>query len=392
MRYVLLLILLLVPAAVQAQTSEATRARLAELQRQLDSDRDRLRRALEAEQVTSATLDALDREVASRQALVVTYGMRLEQVRAERDSLSRTLGLLTNQFVSLRARQHALARQAYKRGNMNSLALLLSSRSVGELVQRVQYVRRIQQLKREHAARMQRSMQVLQTRQQQLATAERDATKTLGDATTEQQQLAESQQRRAVVVDAMRSQRGEIEARIARQQEDMAALMGTMRSVAREGVARRAASPEERATYLESERSFNAMYGRLPWPVGGVVTQGFGQRVDPVLGTRTDHPGIQIATEPGANVLSIFPGRVAGVGTMRHYGQFLVIDHGGFLSVYAGISALAVRRGDQVEAGQVIARAGMDDGPIGAALFFSITRVTADGQRMTDPLPWLTPR
>lgn len=387
-RFVLLAFVLAAPLArpAAAQSSESTRARLAELQRQLDSDRSRLQRALEAEQITTGTLDALDREVAAREALVVTYGMRLEQVRAERDSLARTLGLLTNQFVGLRARQAALARQAYKHGRLNDLVLLFSARSISEMVRRARFLRRISDVRKGHATRMESTMQTLQARQGDLAKAERDATRTLGDATTEQRELAESQRRRAIVVDAMRSQRGVLEDRIGRVQADMASIERTVASVSREGTTRRAAAPaEDRAAYDARSRAFAGTRGQLAWPVAGFVTQRHGVRTNAETGIETRFPGIMIGTEPEALVRAVAAGRVERVGHLPEFGQLIVIVHGDYITTYSNLSALAVRRGDEVAAGQVIAKAGTDQQPMGAGLFFTLSV----GNSMQDPIPWL---
>lgn len=387
-RFVLLALVLAAPLArpAAAQSSESTRARMAELQRQLDSDRSRLQRALEAEQITTGTLDALDREVAAREALVVTYGMRLEQVRAERDSLARTLGLLTNQFVGLRARQAALARQAYKHGRLNDLVLLFSARSISEMVRRARFLRRISDVRKGHATRMESTMQTLQARQGDLAKAERDATRTLGDATTEQRELAESQRRRAIVVDAMRSQRGVLEDRIGRVQADMASIERTVESVSREGTTRRAAAPaEDRAAYDARSRAFAGTRGQLAWPVAGFVTQRHGVRTNAETGIETRFPGIMIGTEPEALVRAVAAGRVERVGHLPEFGQLIVIVHGDYITTYSNLSALAVRRGDEVAAGQVIAKAGTDQQPMGAGLFFTLSV----GNSMQDPIPWL---
>jgi len=369
-----------------AQTPDATRARLGRLQQQIDHDRSRLHRALEAEEVTTATLDALDREVALRQALVTTYGVRLKQVRAERDSLARSLVLLAGSFAGLHARQNALARQAYKHGRLHDLALLFSSKSVGEMMRRARFLRRMTDLRRRHAERMRRSIQAIQARQVALARAERDVGKMFTDAAVQQQELTESQRRRTVAVDAMRRRRGDLEAKIAQAQRDYAALDATLRSVGRDDTDdRRSASPA-------AVRPFNVLRGRLPWPAEGVVTQGFGLRTDPVLGTQTQHPGIQIATLPGASVAAVYPGTVVRVAQLPGFGTYIAIRHGGFVTIYANLSALAVRKDDVVTAGQVIGKAGTDASPRGAGVFFALSPIAGERLPMEDPLPWLVPR
>ena len=61
--------------------------------------------------------------------------------------------------------------------------------------------------------------------------------------------------------------------------------------------------------------NFKANKGRLPWPLEkGVVIQGFGRQRHPVVKTATiQSNGVVIATEPSAQVRSVFEGEVMSV-------------------------------------------------------------------------------
>jgi murein DD-endopeptidase MepM/ murein hydrolase activator NlpD len=91
----------------------------------------------------------------------------------------------------------------------------------------------------------------------------------------------------------------------------------------------------------------------------GPVTSAFGWRKDPFSGRAQFHAGTDVRMAYGQEVQSVAPGRVSAVGERSGYGLTVVIDHGNGLETrYAHLSGTDVRVGDQVEAGQVVARSG----------------------------------
>jgi murein DD-endopeptidase MepM/ murein hydrolase activator NlpD len=95
--------------------------------------------------------------------------------------------------------------------------------------------------------------------------------------------------------------------------------------------------------------------GSWVWPVGGPVISGFDPPASPY---GSGHRGIDIATPVGTEVVAPAAGVVAFAGPVGGR-LFLTIDHGGGVeSTYSWLSSLVVRRGDEVAAGQPIARSG----------------------------------
>jgi murein DD-endopeptidase MepM/ murein hydrolase activator NlpD len=95
----------------------------------------------------------------------------------------------------------------------------------------------------------------------------------------------------------------------------------------------------------------------LVWPVRGRISSGFGWRGS---GKRkTIHEGIDIPVPKGTPVQAALPGVVTEARVYNGYGKTVVLDHGnGTKTLYAHCSKIAVKRGEYVEAGQVIAYAG----------------------------------
>ena len=102
--------------------------------------------------------------------------------------------------------------------------------------------------------------------------------------------------------------------------------------------------------------NFRANKGRLPWPLEkGVVIQGFGRQRHPVVKTATiQSNGVIIATEPSAQVRSVFEGEVMSVIIIKGTNPSVLIRHGNFITLYTNLSKLYVRKGEKVSAKQII--------------------------------------
>ncbi len=102
----------------------------------------------------------------------------------------------------------------------------------------------------------------------------------------------------------------------------------------------------------------NNSRGDLIWPVHGKILSEFGTNKDK-RGIKLTNPGIDIKASIGANVKSAASGRIIYISWLRGYGQFIIIDHGrGYYTLYSNLDDIFVEPGDNVLAGEVIARAG----------------------------------
>lgn len=108
-------------------------------------------------------------------------------------------------------------------------------------------------------------------------------------------------------------------------------------------------------------------------PVRGIVTSTVGWRRDPIDGTTRHHNGIDLAVPVGTSVKAIAAGTVVESGWHGGYGNLVTIDHGnGMISMYGHNSQLAVRAGDQVQAGQTVALSGSTGRSTGPHLHFEL--------------------
>ncbi|WP_242185616.1 M23 family metallopeptidase [Sphingomonas sp. CARO-RG-8B-R24-01] len=108
--------------------------------------------------------------------------------------------------------------------------------------------------------------------------------------------------------------------------------------------------------------------GQFTMPVSMArVTSSFGMRFHPLLGFTRMHKGIDIGTAWGTSVHAPADGVIAFAGRSGGYGNFLKMAHGGsIVTCYGHLSRFAVRAGQHVARGDVIAysgNSGMSTGP-----------------------------
>ncbi|MBB4285658.1 LysM peptidoglycan-binding domain-containing M23 family metallopeptidase [Roseospira goensis] len=117
---------------------------------------------------------------------------------------------------------------------------------------------------------------------------------------------------------------------------------------------------------------------RFLWPAVGEVIAGFGPGRD---GLHND--GINIAVPMGAPIRAADAGVVVYAGNeIQGFGNLVLIKHaGGWTTAYAHASRLEVRRGQLVQRGQIIARAGRTGSVDAPQVHFEIRR----GARPVDP-------
>lgn len=108
---------------------------------------------------------------------------------------------------------------------------------------------------------------------------------------------------------------------------------------------------------------------------GRAITSRFGNRMDPFLGRPALHTGIDFRAETGADVKSTGAGKVTVAENSGGYGNMVEIDHGQGVSTRFGhLSAILVRAGDRVEAGDVIGRAGSTGRSTGPHVHYEVRR------------------
>lgn len=144
--------------------------------------------------------------------------------------------------------------------------------------------------------------------------------------------------------------------------------------------------------YAEAGSEKATQTANIVFPLNGNITSAYAWRVDPFYDAASGkeptyefHHGIDISAAQSRDIVSCADGRVIFVGNGEKYGNYIMIEHNGFTSLYAHCSSVIREVGDVVSAGESIAVAGSTGRATGPHLHFEIR---TDGKTV-DPLDYV---
>ena len=98
-------------------------------------------------------------------------------------------------------------------------------------------------------------------------------------------------------------------------------------------------------------------------------------RLHPILKVKRPHYGVDYAAPHGTNVKAAANGKVVFAGTKSGYGKIVEIIHeNGLKTLYAHLSKINAKKGQQVKTGQIIGKVGKSGLSTGAHLHFGLYR------------------
>ena len=127
-------------------------------------------------------------------------------------------------------------------------------------------------------------------------------------------------------------------------------------------------------------QAFERVRGHLSWPVAGKIVARFGQS----RGGGLKWNGVMVEAARGAPVKALYDGRIAYADWLQGLGLLVIVDHGGYMSLYAHNEQIYKSVGDRVTAGEAIATVGDSGGRSTPGLYLEIRR----GAKAIDPIPW----
>jgi len=123
--------------------------------------------------------------------------------------------------------------------------------------------------------------------------------------------------------------------------------------------------------------------GGFAWPARGRISGVFGSQRVLNGQPRQPHFGLDVAGPVGTPILAAAGGKVTLAADFHFFGKLMVLDHGhGVNTLYAHLSAMDLREGDEVQQGMRIGAMGATGRVTGPHLHFSLSwyRVWLDPQ------------
>ena len=127
--------------------------------------------------------------------------------------------------------------------------------------------------------------------------------------------------------------------------------------------------------------------GKMKWPLPGHknISSNYGYRNCPFHG-RELHSGIDIPAPQGTAIKAAAGGKVVLAGRNGSYGNCVIISHGKSVwTLYGHASSVSVKKGQEVKAGQTIAKVGSTGNSTGNHLHFEVRKGSNQHKNSTSP-------
>lgn len=359
--YAIAAILLQAPALLLAQTPEQVEQWQQEYEKKKEEKRsleEQRNTIIQKEQGVLQKLQEIESKLAANEKELARYQQEIENHTLEAAELQRELGELLSQDKEQKKRAITRIRAIYKLGynkeDEHFLKILLGAQDMQDLVEKYKYMGVI-------AEADQDMLKEIQLRQEEIAQKSTEIVHLIQLAKeaekakqAERLLLLAQERKRQQLLHKYRTEKGTHNQAI----KELNAAGAQLEE--RLGIASDARLKEQ-AEAIKSIRP--ALFGKLSWPVVGVV----------VPNQRSADRGLTIQAKKGKPVRCVADGIVSNIESIIGYGNTIFVMHGnGYTSLYAHLSDISVKRGDTVQAKQVLGTVGETGSLIGPVLYFAL--------------------
>lgn len=406
----LIISLLGATTSAQAQTSDknALQNKYNKLQNEIKDTEALLNSTKKKKDNSVNELKLLNRKIDVREEVISTIAQQMHAVNNELAQTTKSINAMQDDMASLKAQYAKMVYYTYLNDqNYKPLHFIFSAESINDAFQRVQYIRSFHSFRKDQIVAIE---EISASLTEKKASIEKDKIEKESLLTKEQKEknkLDEEKTKKDKTVKTLLSQEKELKQQIEKKKKDAASLKNKIQSIIAEEIKKeKEKAAAEAARLKEAElkkaadnkttttgtttkttetaaktttttekvnlgltpemqlisKNFAGNKGKLPWPVErGTITDRFGKHAHPVLkDVIVENNGIDITTDEGAAVRSIFEGEVVNVIFNPSFQKGIIIKHGEYYSVYTNLENVTVKAGDKVTTKQKIGTAWED--------------------------------
>ncbi len=348
---------------------EAARKEVSNLKSNL-TDVEALKKELEqSKNDLTAYVTQLDNKLSDIQSKIEQYNTLIiekeEQIEVTTEELNEAVRMQEEQYEAMKKRIQFM----YERGDTFYMELLFSATSFSDMINKADYIEALSEYDKQKLEEYVETKEMIQLFKEELEAEKEvlDEAKIAVEAEEANISALISEKETQIVkvsgdISNKEAAIKEYEAMIAQENAEIAAL--------------EKAVAEEKAR-LEAEnaqaRTYNGGMFAFPCPGYKRISDEYGNRIHPILGTQQFHNGVDLAAPSGTAIYAAYDGDVVAATYSGSMGNYIMIDHGsGLYTIYMHCSALYVSKGQTVVKGQNIAAVGSTGRSTGPHLHFSV--------------------
>ena len=342
------------------------------LQKEIKLTNSLLNKAKKQKTQSVTILNTLNKQIQSRQEIIHTLNIevnlatiQIEKLKSDIQTTEKSLVTQRELLETLKSEYSLMIRDAYFNRNVyKKLAFVFSSQNYNQAFKRLKYLQeyslfRQNQVEEILVVEQQLNDELLMLKQQKvlLLVAKNQKSMSLEESKTEIGFLADEKSSQNTLLSSLKKKEKQLKKDLQSKKHLAGQLEKQIRKFIEEEIRRAKSKSSDASNFLELtpeqqiiSENFTSNKGNLPWPVErGVIIERFGVQAHPVLkGIETFNNGVKITTEEGAEIRSIFEGKVSRIIDIPGAGKAVIVSHGDYFTVYSNLLDVSVKRGETV--------------------------------------------
>lgn len=316
---------------------------------------------------TAAQLNLLNKKIKERNKLInninAQLGILSTQIHQTQDSITRMQG----QVDSMKAQYARIVRALYREhDNLDRMVLLFDTPSFNRSFLRLKYFSAYSRYRRHQAHLIQEKQDELAITNDKLQRQRDEQGALLTQAQKNKAALTKDQEQKQKSLNQSKANEKSLNQQLAKKEKQKRELDAKIQKIIAEEVAK---SSKNKGTStakpgasggtssnadLALSSDFAGNKGRLGWPCYYKrVMREYGRYTHESGGVNMNN-GIDLETAPGAAVYAVFQGTASRVFQAPNGTRCVIIRHGNYMTVYAGMGSVSVREGAKVATKQQI--------------------------------------
>ena len=380
-------------AMAQSKTKKQLEKEKVQLEAEIKRLGNELAKAKKNTKLTSSQLAALNKKINERNKLI-------DNINSQLSHLDNQISLMNDSIVNIQTRRKnlqqsyaATVRSLYREyNNVDKWVLLFDTPSYNKALLRTKYFKKYNDYRLQQSKAIRKCEEDLRVANDDLQRQRAEQTNLLSQERKNRDQLTKEQRQKEKTMKASQANERNLSQQLSKKEAQKRKLQQQIQRMIDEEVKKAAA---ERAKTMKNNKAtasnsmtsnkgtsntkpsntitdkttaaedalstdFASNKGKLAWPVAYTsISRGYGLYTHESGGQNMNN-GIDLITVQGTNVYAVFKGVVSRTFTCPNGTSGVIVRHGDYMTVYANMSSLSVRQGQQVSTRAVLGKVASD--------------------------------
>ncbi len=368
------MIMFLMAAPAQAQTKKQLERDKAKIEREIARLSTQLNNAKKSTKASANQINLIKKRINERNNLINNINKQMGMLDRQITKTEDSLRVVRGQIDSMKNEYAKVVRTLYGlRQNLNSTTLVLDNEAYNYSYLKLKYFNEYSRYRKHQATAIRRREVQFQDMSLDLQRQRKEKSSLLSQEKKQKDALAREQNQQQQKLQKSQQDEKSLKQQIAKKEKQKQQLQNQIQQLINAEVSKTASastgsssSGKGSTKTSTTEKSGGKVYsdaasadfvqnkGRLAWPVYyRSVSREYGLYTHSSGGQNRNY-GIDLNCAAGATVSAVFNGTVARVFTAPNGSKGVIIRHGSYMTVYAGLGTVSVSQGTKVTTRQAI--------------------------------------